>query len=155
MKEDEDIETMLYRFQILVYGLQVLNKSYTISDHVKKILRILPVTYRPKVTTIQEAKDLNTLSIESIIRNIQSHEMELNGDDPSKKLKSLVLKSYTKSTKAHKIWNSKEASQSEGSEGDLDNRKLAFIIKRFQYLAKKNKILSGISMWLQRIKFKR
>lgn len=43
MKEGKDIETMFYRFQILVYGLQVLNKSYTISDHVKKILKTLPI----------------------------------------------------------------------------------------------------------------
>lgn len=38
MKEDEDIETMFSRFQVLVSGLQVLSKSYTTFDHVKKIL---------------------------------------------------------------------------------------------------------------------
>jgi len=42
MKEDGDIETMFSGFQTLVFGLQILNKNYTISDHVKKIQRILP-----------------------------------------------------------------------------------------------------------------
>lgn len=82
MKEDEDIETMFSRFQVLISGLQVLKKSYTMSDYVKKILRSLPVKYKPKVTTIQKAKDLNTLSLESIIINLHCHEIELNGDEP-------------------------------------------------------------------------
>jgi hypothetical protein len=42
MKEDEDIEIMYSRFQTLVSGLQVLNKSYYVLDHVNKILRSLP-----------------------------------------------------------------------------------------------------------------
>lgn len=70
MKEDEDIETMFPRFQVLVSGLQVLSKSYTTSDHVNKILRSLPARYRPKVASIQKAKYLNKLSIESMIRNL-------------------------------------------------------------------------------------
>ena len=35
MKDGEDIETMFSRFQILVSGLQVLDKSYTVADHVR------------------------------------------------------------------------------------------------------------------------
>jgi len=38
MKEDESIETMYSRFQTLVFGLQILKKSYVASDHVNKIL---------------------------------------------------------------------------------------------------------------------
>lgn len=52
MKEDENIETMFSRFQVLMFGLRVLDKSYTTSNHVKKTLRSLPVRYRIKVTTI-------------------------------------------------------------------------------------------------------
>jgi hypothetical protein len=47
MKDDEDIETLFLRFQTPVYVMQVLNKSYTTSDHVKKIMRSLPVRWRP------------------------------------------------------------------------------------------------------------
>lgn len=52
MKEDENIETMFSRFQVVVSRLQVLNKSYTSYDHVKKIHMSLPVRYIHKVTTI-------------------------------------------------------------------------------------------------------
>lgn len=81
MKEDENIETMFSRFQVLVSRLQVLNKSYTTSDHVKKILRSLPMRYIPKVTDIQEAKDLNNINLESLSSNIQMHELELKGNE--------------------------------------------------------------------------
>lgn len=40
MNEDEDIETLFPRFQVLVYGLQVLNKSYTTSNYVKRFLGV-------------------------------------------------------------------------------------------------------------------
>jgi hypothetical protein len=62
MKDGEDIETMFSRFQILVSGLQVLDKSYTEADHVRKVLRSLPPKWRPKVTAFQESKDLDTVS---------------------------------------------------------------------------------------------
>lgn len=42
MEEDEMVEEMFSRFQTLVDGLKVLNKGYTIVDHVKKIIRSLP-----------------------------------------------------------------------------------------------------------------
>jgi hypothetical protein len=71
MKEDEDNEAMYSRFQTPVSGLQILKKSYAVADHVKKTLRSLPSRWRPKVTTIEEAKDLNTLSLEGLIRSLK------------------------------------------------------------------------------------
>jgi len=75
MTEDETIDAMFSRFQILVSGLQVLKKSYTTADHVKKILRSLPVKWRPKVTAIEEARDLNALSLENLISSLNCHEL--------------------------------------------------------------------------------
>jgi len=67
MKEDESIEQMYSRFQTLVAGLQILKKSYGAFDHVSKILRSLLARWRPKVTAIEGAKDLNTLSVEDLV----------------------------------------------------------------------------------------
>jgi len=73
MKDDQDIEVMCSRFQTLVSGLQVLNKSCTTLDHVKKILRSLPTKWRPKVTAIQEVEDLNKVSLENLISSLKNH----------------------------------------------------------------------------------
>ena len=42
MEDDEIVETMFSRFQMLVAGLKVLDKGYSTADHVKKIIRSLP-----------------------------------------------------------------------------------------------------------------
>lgn len=101
---------MFSRFQVIVFGIQVLNKSYTTFGHVKKILRSLPFKFRPKVTVIHEAKYFNILSLESLINNLQSHEMELNIDEPVKKSKSFAFKYSAKSVRSgnlKKILNQK------------------------------------------------
>jgi len=140
MKEDENIETMYSRFQTLVSGLQILKKSYVASDHVNKILRSLPAKWRPKVTTIEEAKDLNTLSVEDLISSLKCHEIGLNEHEPIKKPKSIALKSRGKPTKALKAIESEEESTSEDSDEDpAIVKEMAMLSNRVQYLSKKNK----------------
>ena len=108
MKDDESIEQMCSRFQTLVYGLQVVKKTYVASDHVSKILRSLPARWRPKVTAIEEAKDLNTLSVEDLVSSLKVHEISLNEHEPAKKRKSIALPSKGKSSKALKLLNLKK-----------------------------------------------
>ena len=104
------------RFQTLVSELQILKKSYVVSDHVSKILRSLSTRWRPKVTAIEEAKDLNTLSVEDLVSSLKVHEISLNEHEPTKKSKSITLPSKGKSSKAFKVIESKE----ESPDGDAD-----------------------------------
>jgi len=69
---------MYSRFQTLVSGLQILKKIYVASDHVSKILRSLPARWRPRVTAIEEAKDLNTLSVEDLVSSLKVLGLEHN-----------------------------------------------------------------------------
>ena len=55
MEESESIKTMFSRFQILVAGLKVLDKGYSIADHVKKIIRSLPKQWRPMVAVLMRS----------------------------------------------------------------------------------------------------
>ncbi|WJX24389.1 25S rRNA (cytosine(2870)-C(5))-methyltransferase [Trifolium repens] len=135
MKDDENIESMYSRFKILVAGLQVLKRSYTTSDHVRKILRSLPSRWRPKVTAIQEAKDLDKLGLEELISSLMSHEIELSSDEPQKKLKSVALPSISVSSKALKA----KVVESEAEESSIDNQEegsdddfFALLSKNFQ-----------------------
>ena len=93
MKDDESIEEMYSRFQTLVSILQILKKSYVAFDHVSKILRSLLARWRPKVTAIEEAKDLNTLSVEDLVSSLKVHEISLNEHESAKKSKSIALPS--------------------------------------------------------------
>ena len=138
MKDDESIKEMYSRFQTLVYGLQILKKSYVASDHVSKILRSLPARWRPKPTAIEEAKDLNTLSVEDHVSSLKVHEMSLNEHEPSKKSKSIALPSKGKSSKALKVIEFDEKSPDGDSDED-PTEKMAMLSNKLEYLAKKNK----------------
>ena len=132
MEEDETIETMFSRFQILVAGLKVLDKGYSTADHVKKIIRSLPKKWRPMVTALKLAKNLNEISLEELISSLRSHEIELEEDEPQqKKGKSLALKSNKKyETKAFQA--EEESSSSSSSEED----ELSLISRRVKQLWK-------------------
>ena len=60
------------------------------------ILMSLPARFRPKVIAIQVAKKLNKLSFENLICSLKSHEIELVGDEHTKKSKSIALTSKGK-----------------------------------------------------------
>ncbi|RHN74110.1 putative RNA-directed DNA polymerase [Medicago truncatula] len=143
MKDDESIEEMYSRFQTLVSGLQILKKSYVASDHVSKILRSLPSRWRPKVTAIEEAKDLNTLSVEDLVSSLKVHEMSLNEHETSKKSKSIALPSKGKTSKSSKAYKASE-SEEESPDGDSDeDQSKKFLSKRGSYKNSKKEDQKG------------
>ena len=129
MSNVETIDTMFSRFQTLVSGLQVLKKSYTTADHVKKILRSLPAKWRPKVTTIEEARDLNVLSLENLISSLKCHELGFPEAENSKKSKTIALKSKGKEARALKAAES-EGEPSEEDPEDSEAEEMAFLTRR-------------------------
>lgn len=78
----------------------------------------------------------------------RKHEMELNGDEPIKKSKTLALKSVVDkfsdiAVRSSRVIKSEEAFDKEDSDGDTDDEQMSFIIKRFQHLTNKNKRFSN------------
>ncbi|CAL1401997.1 unnamed protein product [Linum trigynum] len=74
MISGESISDMDKRFSTLVNILKGLGKSFTSKELVRKVLRSLPLEWMAKRTTIEEAKDLNVLSLENLIGSLLSHE---------------------------------------------------------------------------------
>ena len=67
-KEFHRVSSCMYtRFMDIVSTLEALGKIFSNSEKVKKIIRSLPMEWRPKRTIIEEAKDLNTLPINNLI----------------------------------------------------------------------------------------
>jgi len=127
-------EEMYSRFQTLVFGIKLLKKSYVASDHVSKIIRSLPARWRPKVTAIEEAKDLNTLSVEDLVSSLKVHEISLNEHEPAKKSKSIAFPSKGKSSKALKVIEFEE----ESPDGDFDEDPTKkFLSRRSSYKCSK------------------
>ena len=62
----------------------------------RKILRSLDERWQPKVTAIEEAKDLTTLSFQDLIGSLMAHELSLNRSRPTEsRNKGIALKTVT------------------------------------------------------------
>src|ERR1044072_2311411 len=119
MEDQESVEEMFSRFQILIAGLRVLDKGYSTSDHVKKIIISLPAKWRPMVTALKVAKDLNKVSLEELISSLGSHEIELQEDEPQRKVKSVALKSSSRKAKALQAEEESEDYEESSEEDEL------------------------------------
>ncbi|KAH9751651.1 Integrase catalytic domain-containing protein [Citrus sinensis] len=72
MEQNENVYSMYTRFMDIVNTLGALEKTFSNSEKVKKIIRSLPNEWRPKRTVIEEAKDLNTLPLDDLIGSLIS-----------------------------------------------------------------------------------
>ena len=75
---------MYTRFIDIVNTLGALGKTFSNSEKVKKIIRSLPKEWRFKRTDIEEAKELNTLSIDDLIGSLISYEEDLQPKEETK-----------------------------------------------------------------------
>ncbi|GJR94642.1 retrovirus-related pol polyprotein from transposon TNT 1-94 [Tanacetum coccineum] len=98
ISNEETIDRGFTRFNAIVTSLKSLDPDYSSKSHVRKFLRALPLKWRAKVTPIEEAKDLATLPLDELIRNLKVYEMVLDNDGVAsktttrEKVKSLALK---------------------------------------------------------------
>ncbi|GAV73622.1 UBN2 domain-containing protein [Cephalotus follicularis] len=94
MHDHENISYMFTRFTTIINSLKNLGKSYPNQELVRKILRCLLKSWTPKVTAIEEAKDLSTLPLEQILASLMTHEtiMKNHENVEVKKKKSIALK---------------------------------------------------------------
>ncbi|GJU50318.1 zf-CCHC domain-containing protein [Tanacetum coccineum] len=80
ISDDESINCAFSRFNTIITSLKALDESFSSRNHVRKFLRALHTKWRPKVTTIEESKDLSTLSLDELIGNLKVYEVVLEND---------------------------------------------------------------------------
>ncbi|GJV51291.1 hypothetical protein Tco_1447032 [Tanacetum coccineum] len=72
ISEDESIDSAFARFNIIITSLKSLDECYSSKNYVRKFLRALHPKWRAKVTAIEESKDLTSLSLDELIRNLKA-----------------------------------------------------------------------------------
>ncbi|GJY79916.1 hypothetical protein Tco_0492667 [Tanacetum coccineum] len=75
ISEDESIDNAFARFNTIITSLKALDEGYSSKNYVRKFLRARHPKWRAKVTTIEESKDLTSLSLNELIGNLKVHEM--------------------------------------------------------------------------------
>ncbi|KAH0689613.1 hypothetical protein KY289_016971 [Solanum tuberosum] len=122
MKEGETIFEMNSRFTSITNELRGLGEPIPVSKQIRKILKVLPKSWESKVDAITKAKDLTTLSMDELIGNLQTYEMNKKQGmtlKEGKKEKSIALKT----------------SQSEVTE---EEDEMTYVTRRFQKIIKKH-----------------
>ncbi|GAV84761.1 UBN2 domain-containing protein, partial [Cephalotus follicularis] len=123
---------MFTRFTNIINALQSLDKTFSNSDLVRKILRCLPRSWMPKVTAIEEAKNLSILPLEDLLGSLMTYELTMQKrveDEEKERRKKKVV-----------ALKSSEIKNSDNDEDDFDDEDLALFTRKFKrFLANKKK----------------
>ncbi|XP_022857366.1 uncharacterized protein LOC111378405 [Olea europaea var. sylvestris] len=90
MKDDETFDEFYTKLNDIVNSSFNLGERIPETKIVRKVLRSLPERFRPKVTAIEESKDLDEVKIEELVGSLQTYELTIS---QHKKGKSIALKS--------------------------------------------------------------
>ena len=77
MSEDESFDLFYSKLNEVVIGKFNLGEKTKDSKIVRKILRSLPESFRVKVTSIEESKDLDDIKVQELIGSLQTDELSL------------------------------------------------------------------------------
>ncbi|GKG32042.1 hypothetical protein Tco_0426992, partial [Tanacetum coccineum] len=90
--KDNKIDLLVQQYEQFI----IFDEGYSSKNYVRKFLRALHPKWRAKVTTIEESKDLTSLSLDELIGNLKVHEMIIKKDSKivkaKVKRKSIALK---------------------------------------------------------------
>ncbi|GJT43379.1 zf-CCHC domain-containing protein [Tanacetum coccineum] len=129
ISEDEFIDNAFARFNTIITSLKALDEGYSSKNYVRKFLRALHPKWRAKVTTIEESKDLTSLSLDELIGNLKVYEMIIKKDSKIVKAKverkSLALKAK------------KESSDEECSTSGSEDEEYAMAVRDFKKFFKR------------------
>ncbi|XVF26467.1 hypothetical protein REPUB_Repub14bG0018900 [Reevesia pubescens] len=129
MQPGEDMTTMFDRFTNIANKLKQLGKEIPENELVKKLLRSLPKSWKPKVIAIKEAKNLNTILLDEVCGSLLKHEQEMKEDEEEEKKenaakkKSIALKVNSLEDKLIQLFDISE-----------DDDELALAARRFNRL---------------------
>ncbi|GKC46466.1 hypothetical protein Tco_1064188 [Tanacetum coccineum] len=128
--EEESIDNAFARFNTIITNLKVLDESFSSKNYVRKFLRALHPKWRAKVTTIEESKDLTSLSLDELNGNLNVYEVIIKKD--SKRVKGKREHNRYVALKAKK-----ESSDEDSSTSDSEDEEYAMAIKEFKKFFKR------------------
>ncbi|GJZ54450.1 hypothetical protein Tco_0609335 [Tanacetum coccineum] len=85
--EEESIDNAFAKFNTIITNLKALDEGFSRKNYVRKFLRALHLKWHAKVTTIEESKNLTTLSLDELIGNLKVYEEVIKKDSETVKNK--------------------------------------------------------------------
>ena len=122
MSEDESFDSFYSKLNEAVVSKFNLGEKMKDSKIVRKILRSLLKSFRAKVTTIEESKNLDDIKVQELVGSLQTYEMSLPNQWKSK---SLALKTINEKLEVH-----------DSSDEDVVDKDVAYLVKNFRKFLK-------------------
>ena len=122
MFDDECFNEFYAKLNDIVNSAYNLDKIYDQPKIVRKILRSLIEDFRPKVTTIIESKDVDSIPVDKLVGSLQSYELDLLKTNKSK---SMALKSV-------------DDVEGNGFDDELFATEIAYLAKNFRIFLRNN-----------------
>nr|GEU98657.1 zf-CCHC domain-containing protein/UBN2 domain-containing protein [Tanacetum cinerariifolium] len=133
--EKESIDDGFTRFNTIITSPKALDEGFSSKNYVRKFLRALHSKWRAKVTAIDESKDLSSLALDELIKNLKVHEVVMKKDSEiyqgkKERIRSIALKAK------------KESSDDETSTSRSDDEEYAMAVKNFKkFIRRKGKFV--------------
>jgi hypothetical protein len=124
MKEDENIATYFLRVDETVNAIIGLGEEIKESVIVQKVLRSLPMRFDPKISTLEERSDLNSISMDKLHGIFTAYEMRTEQENPD------IKEAAFKASKNSKKKGRKKEEHSNNSDVSEDDEEVANFVKR-------------------------
>ncbi|GJV27258.1 zf-CCHC domain-containing protein [Tanacetum coccineum] len=128
--KEESIDNAFARFNIIITSLKVIDEGFSSKNYVRKFLRALHPKWHAKITTIEESKDLTSLSLDELIGNLKVYEVIIKKDSEMVKGKREQNRSFTLKAK-------KESSDEDSSTSDSEDEEYAMAARDFKKFFKR------------------
>ncbi|GJR99054.1 zf-CCHC domain-containing protein [Tanacetum coccineum] len=128
--EEESIDNAFAKFNTIITSLKALDESFSSKNCVRKFLRALHPKWRAKVTTIEESKNLTTLSLDELIGNLKVYEEVIKKD-------SETIKSKREQSRSIALKARKDSSDDNSSTSDSKDEEYAMAVRDFKKFFKR------------------
>ncbi|GKF00083.1 hypothetical protein Tco_0023433, partial [Tanacetum coccineum] len=110
--------------------LLALDEGFSSKNYVWKFLRALHPKWRAKVTTIEESKDLTSLSLDELIGNLKVYEVIIKND-------SEMVKGKREQNRFLALKAKKESSDEDSSTSNSEDEEYAMAVRDFKKFFKR------------------
>nr|GEW48400.1 zf-CCHC domain-containing protein/UBN2 domain-containing protein [Tanacetum cinerariifolium] len=84
------------RFNTIVTSLKALDEGFSSKNYVRKFLSALHPKWREKVIAIKESKDLSSLALDELIKNLKSSDDETSASESDDEEYAMAVRNFKK-----------------------------------------------------------
>nr|GEX79014.1 UBN2 domain-containing protein [Tanacetum cinerariifolium] len=133
--EKQSIDSDFARFNTIITSLTALDEGFSSKNYIRKFLRALHPKWRAKVIAIEELKDLSSLALDKLIKNLKVHKVVMEKDSEIYKGKKEGIKSIVLKAK-------KDSSDDEISTSRSDDKEYAMAVRNIKrFFRRKSKFV--------------